>query len=137
MAIDLHISAATPAELQDILNTLVGEPAPAAVVTAAKATAKAPKAAKAATKPAPEPEPEQPAEETDAVDDLGLGDDEPEVEVIDKAKVAAELRAFITKKGDKGAPEAYKVLVQFGAKKFDELKEADYSKFLSKLKAAA
>jgi hypothetical protein len=74
-----------------------------------------------APQPAPEPDKPEPA-------------DEIETETVDKALVAKELRAFITEKGQDGPKQALGALKEFGANKFDELKAADYSRFLSALK---
>lgn len=85
------------------------------------------KPAKAAKAKPVDPEPVDP--QADAI-----GEDETEVEEIDKALVARELRAFMAERGSTGPKDALAVLKKFGVTTFDALPEESYAKFLSALK---
>lgn len=116
-----------PAFRSGVVNVDPGvsaSPGPADKETAAPASAKGARKRKPpAAPPAEQPVPDKP---------------EAQVETVDKALVAKELRAFIDAKGEKaGIPAALGVLKQFNVKSFPELPAEQYSRFLSALKRAA
>jgi hypothetical protein len=135
----IHFELENPedfAAFASVFGTVAGvktAPADVVVTPAPKAEKQIAAPAKAADKPADKPAEKAKAEEKPAE----KADDEVETEVVDKALVAKELRAFIQKMGESGPKEALGVLKQFGATKFDDLKQEDYSKFLSALAKAA